>query len=144
MPESPIVLIVDDEDPLLRLMTRLAEKAGRRTLAAATGREARDHFEANRDAIGCVILDVTMPEDDGAALLMPEFLAARPDLEVIVTSGDAPRGELEEAIARAGATFLRKPFAPKQLLSMLTAAASSSASSSAGPPPSSASSTGPA
>ncbi len=37
---SRTVLVVDDEAPLLRLMTRLVEKAGRPALAAATGAEA--------------------------------------------------------------------------------------------------------
>lgn len=113
------VLIVDDEDSLLRLMARFAQKAGLRVLTAASGREARTLFDEHEAGLQLVILDVTLPNGDGAERLLPEFLARRPSLEFIVTSGDAVPDVLEAELARIGGHFLRKPFAPNDLLRLL-------------------------
>ena len=114
------VLVVDDEDQLLRLMTRLVERTGRPVLAAAGADEARSLFRAHADEIGLVLLDVTMPDGDGAEKRLPEFTAARPGLQVVVTSGDAMPASLEGELERVGGRFLRKPFAPKALLELLS------------------------
>lgn len=135
MSESPIVLVVDDEPPLLRLMTRLVERAGRRPLAAATGAEARALFSTHQDEIVAVLLDVSMPDDDGAERLMPEFLALKPALRIIVTSGDQPPKALEAELTRVGATFLRKPFPPQSLLRLLGDAKPADSSPSVAPGP---------
>ena len=44
-------LIVDDEDQLLRLMTRVLEKEGARVLAAKDAEEARELFTAHENEI---------------------------------------------------------------------------------------------
>ena len=121
MSDSRTVLVVDDEDQLLRLMGRLVEKGGARALMAATANEARALFEAHASSIDLVLLDVTMPDGDGAEQLMPEFLGARPNLGVIVTSGDALPPALGDALERVGGRFLRKPFSPTALTSLLDA-----------------------
>ena len=113
------VLVVDDEDQLLRLMKRLIERTGRPVLAAANADEARALFKKHVGDIDLVLLDVTMPGGDGAEKLLPEFSAARPDLQVVVTSGDAMPPSLEEELERVGGSFLRKPFVPKTLLGLL-------------------------
>jgi DNA-binding NtrC family response regulator len=115
----PLVLIVDDEEPLLRLMARLVEKSGYRVLSATTGAEARRLFREHGDQIELALLDVTMPGGDGAEALLPEFLAERPGLSVVVTSGEDPPEALRTEIERVGGDFLRKPFASRALRSLL-------------------------
>ena len=119
MSTSRTVLIVDDEDQLLRLMTRILERGGKRVLAAATGDDARRLFRAHRAEIEIVLLDVMMAGGAGAETLLPEFLAERPDLDVILTSGDALPEALEILLERIGGRFLRKPFGPRSLLPLL-------------------------
>ncbi len=119
MSEPRTALIVDDEDQLLRLMARVIERSGMRALTAATAVDARALFAANGDGIDVVLLDVTMPDGEGAAVLMPEFKGANPALDVIVTSGDALSDELEIEMQKAEGRFLRKPFVPKSLLRIL-------------------------
>jgi len=55
---------------------------------------------------------------------VPEFLAERPEIDVILTSGDALPEALEDLLLRIGGRFLRKPFAPKSLLNMIEPAKS--------------------
>ena len=132
MTASSTVLVVDDEDQLLRLMVRVVERAGRPVVAADTASEARRLFREHAEEIGGVLLDVTMPDGEGAATLLPEFLGERPDLEVIVTSGDALPEALAVELERVGGQFIRKPFAPKALLRLLEGSGTPSARSAVG------------
>jgi len=118
------VLIVDDEDQLLRLMTRVLERGGTRVLSAPDADGARQLFRDQAAGIEILLLDVVMPGDDGAEILLPEFLAERPEIDVILTSGDALPEALEDLLLRIGGRFLRKPFAPKSLLNMIEPAKS--------------------
>ncbi|MEM9175700.1 MAG: response regulator [Myxococcota bacterium] len=112
-------LIVDDEDQLLRLMTRVLEKAGARVLAARDATEARALFAAHASEIDLLILDVTLPGGDGAEALLPEFVAQRPSARFIVASGDDPPTALLADLQRIGGHFLRKPFVPKELIRLV-------------------------
>ena len=119
MNPSKTALIVDDEDPLLRLMVRLLERAGYTTWSARDGIEALRVFREHAFEIDLVLLDVIHPPDAGAVDLLPALLAQRPDLEVILMSGDVLPEPLEEILVSIGGRFLRKPFLPKALTLML-------------------------
>ncbi len=119
-------LIVDDEDQLRRLMSRVLEKAGIRALVAESASEARSLFETHESEIDLLLLDVTLPDGEGAEQLLPEFVARRPTVVAIVTSGDEPPTALAEELTRIGGSFLRKPFVPKELLRLVAAPAGGS------------------
>ncbi|MGB0617965.1 MAG: response regulator [Myxococcota bacterium] len=112
-------LIVDDEDQLLRLQTRILEKEGVQVLAAKDATEARALFSAHESEIDLLVLDVTLPGGDGAEQLLPEFAARRPSACFIVASGDDPPQALRVELTRIGGHFLRKPFVPKELIRLL-------------------------
>ena len=120
------VLVVDDEDQLLRLMAQVIERSGGEALTARTGDDARRIFQERSAEIGIVLLDITMPGGDGAQELMPEFLAERPDLSVIITSGNPLPPDLEAELQKVGGQFLQKPFVPKALIRVLEESVSAS------------------
>jgi DNA-binding NtrC family response regulator len=119
MKQSRTALIVDDEDQLLRLLVRVLERAGYATWAAGEGAEALRVFHENASEIDLVLLDVIHPAGGGAADLLPAMLAQRPDLQVILMSGDVLPEPLALKLASIGGQFLRKPFVPRTLLRML-------------------------
>lgn len=129
------VLVVDDEESLRRLLARVLKRNGAQVMTAGTASEARQLFREHMAELDVVLLDVLMPGGEGAAILLPEFLAERPSLEVILTSGDALPLDLEADLTRIGGQFLRKPFMPKALLRLLDPGADdvSSGPGSAGP-----------
>lgn len=116
---SKTALIVDDEDQLLRLMVRVLEGARYRVWAAKDGIEAMNLFREHAADIDLALIDVMHPPGAGAADLLPKMLAERPDLDVILISGDALPEALEGELTSIGGSFLRKPFAPKALLRLL-------------------------
>lgn len=114
------VLVVDDDEQLLRLMVRLLEGAGHRTRTATNLPDALALFEASAPEIDLVLLDVQLAPGGGAAELLPLLQARAPGLEVVLISGDALPEPLEQMLAARGGRFLRKPFAPKSLLRLVS------------------------
>ena len=113
------VLVVDDDDQLLRLMVRLLEGAGHRTRTATNLPDALALFELSASEIDLALLDVNLAPSGGAAELLPLLQARAPGLEVVLISGDALPDSLEQALSARGGRFLRKPFAPKALLRLV-------------------------
>ena len=111
------VLVVDDDEQLLRLIVRLLEAAGHRTRAATNLPAALALFESHAPEIDMALLDVDLARaGGGAAELLPLLWSRAPGLEVVLMSGDALPQSLEQTLAAKGGRFLRKPFAPKALL----------------------------
>jgi len=120
--ELGAVLIADDEETVRRLCRIVLESAGFEVIEAADGREAIECFEREKHRIRLAILDIMMPEKDGAQVLreMREQAARFP---VLLTSGYAEK-EIDRALHDKGPTrFLPKPFVRNQLLDAIRAMA---------------------
>ena len=109
------VLIADDEETIRHLCRIVLESAGFDVIEANDGREAIECFEREKHRIRFAIIDIMMPEKDGAQVLreMREQSAVFP---VLLTSGYAER-EIDRSVREKGPTrFLPKPFVRDQLL----------------------------
>lgn len=117
------VLVVDDDEQLLRLIVRLLESAGHRVRTATSLPETLALFDPvdgqAAPPIDLAVLDVNLAPGGGAAELLPLLQARAPGLEVLLMSGDALPESLESELSRRGGRFLRKPFAPKALLRLI-------------------------
>jgi CheY-like chemotaxis protein len=113
-----LVLVVDDEAPILHAARVALEVAGFRVATARDGRAAVDLYRAADGSVAAVVLDVMMPGLDGGATLA-ELRALAPDCRVLLTSGLRLPDPLA-AIARDGRVgFLPKPYTADQLLAGL-------------------------
>lgn len=83
---SGAVLVVDDDDDVLRTNRRMLERLGHEVFAVGSGAEALALFAEQGDAIGSVLLDLCMPEMDGWQVLTA-LRSRRPELFVVVASG---------------------------------------------------------
>ena len=110
---SGTILVVDDEDIVLRMAESVLNDAGYDVLSACNGREALDLYAAHSGRIDVVLLDMTMPVMGGEETM--GHLAARwPDATVIATSGyDLQEAERHLGVRPAG--FLQKPYTAAQL-----------------------------
>jgi signal transduction histidine kinase len=110
---SGTILIVDDEDFVLRMAQSVLDEAGYDVLSASNGSQALDVYAARSGRIDAVLLDMTMPVMGGAETM--EHLAQRwPDATVIATSGyDLQEAQLLFGTRTAG--FLQKPYTAAQL-----------------------------
>lgn len=106
----PRILVIDDEQPLRRVLRIILERAGHTVLEAPDGREGMALFrQAPTDV---VVTDIFMPEKDGMQILMDlKRVATKP--KIIAISGGDPRGllDLKPAASFLGADrVLSKPF----------------------------------
>jgi len=108
------ILVVDDDNAVLRLIESSLKFHGFETLAAATAAEAQEVFKQHRDDIVMLLTDIRMPGGDGPALART-LLHSKPDLQVLFMSGFAEADWPETAIVRRFA-FIGKPFTPGLLI----------------------------
>lgn len=109
------ILLVDDEETVLRFSARVLTKEGFRVLSARSGQEARDAAQAGDDAIDLLVTDVMMPGMNGCQLA-EVLLARRPSLRVLFMSGYAEEVLVTNVGLVPGAAFLSKPFKPSVLV----------------------------
>jgi PAS domain S-box-containing protein len=104
------ILVVEDEEPIRRLVQRVLEAAGYRVLTAASGAEARALRERHGEAIDLLLTDIVLPWESG-----PELAGALPGTRVLFMSGYAERAARAAAELRPGANFIAKPFNAEML-----------------------------
>jgi two-component system cell cycle sensor histidine kinase/response regulator CckA len=109
------VLIVDDEPRVLRLLSRIFEGDGYTVLPAESGDTAVQLFDQHAAEIEALVLDVIIPPF-GAGTVLEHVYGKRPDLNVVLVSGDLLHDDLRALLESKGGTFLLKPFLPKELL----------------------------
>jgi PAS domain S-box-containing protein len=115
------VLVVDDEEIVLRLASAVLGANGYRVLRAVNGAEAVDVFQQHQGEIALVLLDMAMPVMGGEEALA-RLKKIRADVPVIVSTGydegEARRRFRDENIRE----FLQKPYTARQLVERIRAA----------------------
>ena len=118
------VLLVDDDESILEVISAAFSLKGYTVLEARDGSEAL--IRAERDAPDLVVLDLVMPRRSGFAVLdrLRQRHATSPVI-IVVTANTDPRHE-QFAHDHGADGFFRKPFDVEQLLetsaALLTAA----------------------
>ncbi len=111
---SGLILVVDDEEAVLMVATRILQMQGYRVLTAVDGLEALEIYARCGYEIDLVLLDLSMPRMNGRDCLQ-ELRRREPEIKVLLSSGNNPDDETQ-ALFVAGLTgFLRKPYLPRQL-----------------------------
>ncbi len=103
------VLVVDDEEGLRQILSRLLRRLGYDVIVASNGREALELAE--RDAPDLVITDLSMPEMDGHQLLdrLKGSTHTR-HIPVIVVSGESDTERVVRCLEQGAEDHLTKPY----------------------------------
>jgi two-component system, cell cycle sensor histidine kinase and response regulator CckA len=113
-PVQGTVLVVDDEEAVRVVTTRMLKRLGFAVLTAADGQAGVEAFRAHADEIDCTLLDMTMPRLNGEEVLRA-IRHIKPDARVLLSSGYSQQ-EMRERFGAAGlAGFLQKPYSPADL-----------------------------
>ena len=110
------VLVIDDESDVRRTTEAMLKRASFSVLSADGGRSGLELFRAHRGRIDLVLLDLTMPEMDGAETL-GHLRRLDPEVPVLVTSGYSEAHVDSEMPGGMADGFLQKPFGCEELLS---------------------------
>jgi two-component system, cell cycle sensor histidine kinase and response regulator CckA len=110
------ILVVDDNEELLRMVLLILSNANFNVLSASNGPEAVKLAEETHEKIHLLLSDVDMPQMSGPDL--GELLKkARPDMGVMLMSGGADGNLL---VLNYGWAFIQKPFIATKLVEMVT------------------------
>jgi CheY-like chemotaxis protein len=110
-----LILVVDDEDYLQRLIGETLNIGGHKVVLAGSGKEAS--LLCKERVFDLVITDLVMPDMDGLELIRC-LRASHNHLPILAISG-AYDGVLKIAAALGAAGTLKKPFGPDELSSMV-------------------------
>jgi CheY-like chemotaxis protein len=108
------ILVVDDEDIVLRAVKIGLERQGYQVLQASSGGAAIELFQREQDRIVGVLLDSSMPGMGGHEVL-PELRRIKPDIHVIVSSGYSEAETMRLFSGQAISGFLQKPYTSTRL-----------------------------
>ena len=113
--EQPVVLVVDDEESVRRVLSTTLAKNGYQVLQAANGREAIAIYRSGGPSIAAVIIDMTMPVLGGLPT-MRELVKMDPQVRIIAASGIHDNEATARSIGPQVLAFLAKPFPSERLL----------------------------
>jgi len=108
------VLIVDDEEALLRAGKLILESLGYHVLAANGPEAAISLSQTYAGVIHVVLTDVVMPKMSGRELLQ-RLIAQRPEMKSVYMSGYTANVIAHHGVLDVGIHFLQKPFSRKEL-----------------------------
>ncbi len=115
------ILLVDDEERIVRLATRILQRQGHRVTSFTSPDAALAAFQKSPDEFHTLLTDLTMPGMNGLELAK-QIHALRPALPVVLCSGYANLASRENFEA-AGIRFLvEKPYNVEELAQMVARA----------------------
>lgn len=117
-PQRRLVLIVDDEPPILRFLRTSLIANDYEVIEAATGAEAIKR--ATAEAPDVILLDLGLPDMDGKEVVRTLREGSR--TPIIVVSARAREAEKIEALDLGADDYVNKPFGIGELLARLRAA----------------------
>lgn len=111
------LLVVDDDPRMRQSLTDLLAMYNCHPDIAGSGREAINQLRQSRYDV--ILLDLSMPEIDGFGV-MDYINEESVDSLVIVVSGESSFDAASNALRRGAYDYVKKPYAPQELLSTLT------------------------
>ena len=118
MTEHDLVLVVDDEPAISRVLAAALDARGYAVVAAATGRDAIDAVAHRTPA--AVILDLGLPDLDGVEVC--RRIRAWSDVPIIVLTADDTEHRKVLALDDGADDYVTKPFSTPELLARLRVA----------------------
>lgn len=117
MAAKPVVLVVDDDELVRRLITEVLRDEYE-VLLASDGAEAMRLYAGRSGPVAAVLTDVRMPRVDGAQFVnwLRRWDASMP---VLVMSGSPADADVECALRQPGVVWMPKPFTVEELLARL-------------------------
>lgn len=103
----PLILVVDDDEPVRHIVARTLRRQGYRVIEAASGTDAIARVDTLDERLALVVSDVVMPGMDGGALAA-RLRERQPGLPVLFVSGTSEFAPESAGTGPAG--FLAKPF----------------------------------
>ena len=117
--EQNVILIVDDESRIRKLIKDFLVKEDYTVLEAEDGEKALEVFEENEQKINLILLDVMMPKLDGWSVLRQ--IRQKSKVPVIMLTARAEEQDELFGFELGVDEYITKPFSPKLLVARIKA-----------------------
>ena len=111
------IMVVDDDQNMLKILNRTLELEGYDAIVVADGNSALNLLE--NMAPDLVILDIMMPEPDGIRTL--ELIRERSNVPVIMLTAMNEERIMERSLSLGADDYVRKPFSTRSLIARIRA-----------------------
>jgi CheY-like chemotaxis protein len=111
---SSLILVVDDEPEVRKLVAAMVGQFGYTVLTADSGEHALKLFKNHGGSLALLITDVVAPGMSGP-MLADKLTALRPDLKVLYISGYDNTHVVQKYVVDKGHALLSKPFSVEEL-----------------------------
>lgn len=115
---TPLILIVEDEPELAKLISSYLEEAGMRTQICHRVQHASRFLKQN--FVNLLLLDITLPDKTGFELL-EELRAANQSTPVIFVTGNSVEESKVRGLEMGGDDYITKPFSYPELVARIRA-----------------------
>jgi len=109
------ILMIDDEEDIKKVGTKILEMYGYTVLSACDGISGLETYNNNKELIDLVILDLIMP-DIGGTEVLERIIIEEPTAKIIVASGYSANGPINDAIGSGAKSFINKPYTLRELI----------------------------
>ncbi len=113
-----LILVVDDEQAIRRVVQRTLERFGYQVITASNGVEALALYEQRGSEIAVVFTDMAMPEMDGPELIA-ELRVINPSVRIVGSSGLTSSEGLDREVGAPVIHFVSKPYTAEAMLKVM-------------------------
>lgn len=117
MEKRKSILVIDDDEWLLKMLTLSLNVEGYDVVASTDGKAVLDLMADKEPAL--IILDIMMPKFDGFQVLA--LIRQKSNVPVIMLSGRREAIDVRDALALGADDYLRKPFSVHELIARVRA-----------------------
>jgi PAS domain S-box-containing protein len=115
---SGTIMLVEDEESVREMTTRLLERAGYRVLSVGDGVAALTLIAESGDTIDLVVTDVVLPRMSGVRLA-ERLIGTYPSMGIVLISGFLAETLDLSFVIEQGARFVSKPIASREFLAVV-------------------------
>jgi two-component system phosphate regulon response regulator PhoB len=116
--QAPLVLVADDDEVIVGLISYRLEHSGYRVIAALDGQEALRLAHVERPALA--VIDVMMPRIDGYELTRRlRGDEATRELPIILLTAQAQEADSDRGFDAGADAYVVKPFSPEELRALV-------------------------